>query len=236
MTSLNLVPVRLGAYATFRRGMRLSPEFRRGIGVTLLLTLVATAGRVVVPIAIQQIIDHGLRSSGKPDIPLIRNAVLLAAGAVLITAVSASWMNVRLYRSTESGLATLRVKAFRHIHDLSMLYQASERRGSLVSRVTSDVDQISTFMQWGGLLIIVSVAQLIVATVVMAFYSWQLTILVYVCFVPLALVLFRMQPGIQREYTKVRERVGEMLGAVAESVVGASVIKADGSQARTAER
>ncbi len=145
-------------------------------------------------------------------------------------------MNVRLYRSTETGLASLRVQAFRHIHDLSMLHQAGQRRGSLVSRVTSDVDQISNFMQWGGLLVIVSVAQLIVATVVMAYYSWQLTILVYVCFVPLAVVLFRMQPGIQREYTKVRERVGEMLGAVAESVVGASVIKAYGSQARTAER
>jgi ATP-binding cassette subfamily B protein len=236
MTSLNMAPLRLGAFATFRRGMRLSPEFRRGLGVTLTLTLVATAGRVVVPIAIQQIIDHGLPTSGKPNIPLIRNAVLLAAGAVLLTAVSASWMNVRLYRSTESGLATLRVKAFRHIHDLSMLHQASERRGSLVSRVTSDVDQISTFMQWGGLLLVVSAAQVVVATVIMAYYSWQLTVLVYACFVPLVLLIRHLQPGIRAAYGRVRERVGDVLGAVAESVVGASVIKAYGSEARTASR
>ena len=233
---MTTAPVRLGAFATVRRGLALSPEFRRGFGLTVLLTLVATGGRVVVPIAIQQIIDKGLPTSGKPDIALIRNAVLIAAGAVLLTAVSASWMNVRLYRSTESGLATLRIKAFRHIHDLSMLHQASERRGSLVSRVTSDVDQISTFMQWGGLLLVVSAAQVVVATAIMAYYSWQLTLLVYVCFVPLALLVRRLQPGIRAAYGKVRERVGDVLGAVAESVVGASVIKAYGSEARTASR
>ena len=78
-----------------------------------------------------------------------------------------------------------------------MLHQATERRGSLVSRVTSDVDQISTFMQWGGLLIIVSVAQLVVATVIMAIYSWQLTLLVFICFIPLSILLFRLQPRIE---------------------------------------
>jgi putative ABC transport system ATP-binding protein len=45
-----------------------------------------------------------------------------------------------------------------------VLHQAAERRGSLVSAVTSDVDTMSTFMQWGGLLIIVSAAQLSLAT------------------------------------------------------------------------
>ena len=228
-------PVR-GSWATLRRGVGMTPEFRRGLPLTVTLVLTATAGRVVVPIAVQQIIDHGLRGGQGPDLALIRNAVIIGVCAVLLTAVSASWMNVRLYRTTESGLASLRVRAFRHIHDLSMLHQASERRGSLVSRVTSDVDQISTFMQWGGLLIIVSVAQLAVATVIMAFYSWQLTVLVYVCFLPLSVFLFRMQPRIRRTYAGVRERVGEMLGAVAESVVGASVIKAYGSQERTAQR
>ena len=69
---------------------------------------------------------------------------------------------------------TLRVKAFRHVHDLSVLTQNTERRGALVSRVTSDVDQVSQFLVFGGLLLIVSVGQVLVATVVMLIYSWQL--------------------------------------------------------------
>ena len=132
-------------------------------------------------------------------------------------------LNVRLFRATEGGLATLRVRAFRHVHDLSVLTQNAERRGSLVSRVTSDVDTISTFMQWGGLLLVVSVGQLVVATVLMAIYSWQLTLLVWACFLPLFLLLRTVpEAGRRRPTASVRERVGDLLGAVSESVVGAA--------------
>ncbi|GAA3976893.1 ABC transporter ATP-binding protein [Actinomadura viridis] len=236
MTALNEVASGEGAFSTLRRGLRLSPEFRAGLAGTLLLALVATAGRIVVPVAVQQTIDRGLGTAGGPDVAFIRTAVLLCAVAVGLTALSAYAMNVRLYKSTESGLATLRVKAFRHVHDLSMLTQSGERRGALVSRVTGDVDQISQFMQWGGLMIIVSLGQLVVASVLMAVYSWELTLLVWASFLPLAFLLRRFQRLISAAYTRVRERTGDLLAAVSESVVGAPVIRAYGSEERTARR
>ena len=152
-----------GALATLAHGLRLTPELRAGLGVTLSLALLATAGRVVVPVAVQQTIDNGL-SGPEPDLPLVRLACGLALLAVLVTAYANYLTNVRLYRTAENGLAALRVRAFRRVHDLSVLHQAAERRGSLVSRVTSDVDTMSTFMQWGGLLIVVSAAQMLLAT------------------------------------------------------------------------
>ena len=224
-----------GALATLLHGLRLTPELRAGLGVTLALALLATAGRVVVPIAVQQTIDNGL-SGPEPDLGLVRLACGLALLAVVVTAWANYLTNVRLYRTAENGLSALRVRAFRRVHDLSMLHQAAERRGSLVSRVTSDVDTMSTFMQWGGLLILVSAAQLTLATVLMLFWSWQLTLVVYLCFLPLVVAVRSFQQRLQAAYGIVRTRVGEMLGAVAESVVGAPVIRAYGVQARTAER
>ena len=53
-----------GAFATVRRGLALSPELRRGLIGTIAIALVATAGRVIVPIAVQQIIDGGLTQDG----------------------------------------------------------------------------------------------------------------------------------------------------------------------------
>jgi putative ABC transport system ATP-binding protein len=223
------------ALETFRHGLRLSPEFRKGIAGTLTLAVLATLGKVIVPIAVQQVIDRGL-SGPAPDLPFIRNAVALCALAVLLTALCGYLMNVRLYRSAESGLATLRGKGFRHVHDLSVLSQNSERRGALVSRVTGDVDQISAFMQWGGLVVVVALGQLLVATALMAVYSWQLTLLVWACFVPLVLALPRFQKMVARAYIQVRERTGDVLAAVSESVVGSAVIRAYGSEDRTAER
>lgn len=225
-----------GAWATLRRGIALSPEFRDGLPVTLLLALVATAGRVLVPIAVQQTVDEGLLQPGGPDPARVRAAVALAAAATLVTAVAAYRLNVRLFRTTEGGLATLRVRAFRHVHDLSVLTQNAERRGSLVSRVTSDVDTISTFMQWGGLLMVVSLGQLVVATALMAFYSWQLTLLVWVCFLPLFLLMRTFQRRVSAAYGVVRERVGDLLGAVSEAVVGASTVRAYAIEDRTGRR
>ncbi|RJL24684.1 ABC transporter ATP-binding protein [Bailinhaonella thermotolerans] len=236
MTVLNDAGVaERSAVGTLRRGLALSPEFRAGIAGTLALAVVATVGKVIVPIAVQQVIDRGLKD-GTPDIPFIRTAVLLCAAGVVLTAIAGYLMNVRLYRSTESGLATLRVKGFRHVHDLSVLTQNSERRGALVSRVTGDVDQISTFMQWGGLMIIVSLGQLLVASALMAVYSWQLALVVWGCFVPLAFALPRWQRWLSSAYTGVRERAGDMLAAISESVVGTAVIRAYGSEERTAAR
>ncbi len=225
----------LGSFATLARGLRLAPEFRAGLAVTLLLALVSTAGRVVVPIAVQQTIDKGL-SGPQPDLPLVRWACGLAALAVAATAAANYAMNVRLYRTTENGLLALRTRGFRRVHDLSVLHQAAEQRGSLVARVTTDVDQMSSFMQFGGVLVLVSAAQVLLASLVMLWWSWQLTLVVYACMLPLFLLLRLFQRRLHTAYRGVRERIGDLLGAVAESVVGAPVIRAYGAQARTAER
>jgi ATP-binding cassette subfamily B protein len=234
-TTVDGAAVERGAFATLAHGLRLTPEFREGLGITLLLALLATGGRIVVPVAVQQTIDHGLNRPGSPDLGLVRTACAVAALAVVVTAAANYFMNVRLYRTSENGLAALRVRAFGRVHDLSVLHQAAERRGSLVSRVTSDVDTMSTFMQWGGLLVVVSAAQVLLTTVLMLFWSWQLTVLTYVCFLPLVFAVRYFQRALPA-YNVVRGRVGELLGAVAESVVGAPVIRAYGVQERTAER
>jgi ATP-binding cassette, subfamily B, bacterial len=226
----------LGTVDTLKRGLVLSPELRRGLWVTLALAAVTTVGRIVVPFVVQQTTDHGLLGKGGPDPGLVTRYVLFALIAVVITAVSAYAVNVRLFRSSEAGLASLRLKAFRHIHDLSMLTQNTERRGSMVSRVTSDVDTISQFVQFGGIILVLSLGQIAVATGLMLFYSPLLTAVVWLCFVPLLFVIRRFQAIVGRAYTIVRERVGDLLAAVSESVVGAATIRAYGVEERTAQR
>lgn len=226
----------LGTWATLRRGLDLSPELRRGLGVTLALAAVTTVGRVVVPLVVQQTTDHGLLAKGGVDAPLVWRYCLLALVAVALTALCAYAVNVRLFRASESGLATLRLRGFRHIHDLSMLTQNTERRGSMVSRVTSDVDTISQFVQFGGIILILSLGQIAVATGLMFVYSPLLTAVVWLCFVPLLFVIRRFQKVVGRAYTVVRERVGDLLAAVSESVVGAATIRAYGVEGRTGER
>ncbi len=224
------------AWGTLRRGVRLTPEFLIGARVTLGLALVATVGRVITPIAVQQATDRGLQGSGGVDANVVAVVALVALGAVLVTALAAYATNVRLFRAAETGLSALRVRAFRHVHDLSVLTQSAERRGSLVARVTTDVDTISQFMQWAGMLAVVSAGQLVVATALLAWYSWQLALTVWVVFLPLFLTLRTLQRRVSGAYAGVRERLGELLGAVSESVVGATTVRAYAVEGRTQQR
>jgi ATP-binding cassette, subfamily B, bacterial len=224
------------SWAVLRRGLALSPEITRGLGVTLLVALVSTVGRVVVPIAVQQTIDRGIRGPDGPQPRLVLALCAAAACGLVVTAVAAFIANRRIFRATEAGLATLRTRAFRHIHDLSTLTQNTERRGALVARVTSDVDTVSTFVQWGGLLLLTSTGQLLVATVLMLIYSWPLALLVWACFLPLFLFFRVLQRRVSAAYALVRQRVGDMLAAISESVVGADTIRAYAVERRTQER
>jgi ABC-type multidrug transport system fused ATPase/permease subunit len=207
----------ISALATLRQGFHYSPELREGLAVTLLLALLGTAGRVVVPIAVQQTLDRGLNGSdgtGGVDIGFVVQMSVLAAVAIVVTGISSYLMTARLFTAAERGLATLRIKAFRHVHDLPLLTQSTERRGSLVSRVTSDVDQVSQFLVFGGIVGIISIGQVVVATGVMLFYSWQLTLVVWVSFLPLFLSLRYFQRKLSAAYGVVRRQVGVMLSAI----------------------
>jgi len=223
----------LGSWATLRRGFQLSPEIARGLGLTLLLAIGAAVGRIVVPLTVQQVVDEGILAAGGPDL----NQIFRLAGLALLTLVFAglcsSAVNFRLVSRTEAGLATLRLKTFRHIHDLSALTQNTERKGALVSRVTSDIDTITQFMQWGGIMLVVASLQLIVASVLMLVFSWQLALVVWACFIPLFLIFRYNGPRVRAAYARVREQTGTLLGAISESVVGAETVRAYGAGPRT---
>jgi ABC-type multidrug transport system fused ATPase/permease subunit len=226
----------VGTFATVKRGIRLSPELRLGMAGTIALAVVQLAGRVAVPIAIQQGIDNGIRAAGGPDVAYVGEVVALTAVALVISTAAGYLMTRRLFTVSETALGALRSKTFRHIHDLSMLHQQSERRGSMVSRVTSDIDQISQFLQFGGVQMLLASGQLIVSTLVMFIYSWQLALVVLLAFGPSVVVIRLFQKRLAAVYRAVRERTGVMLGAVAESVVGAMVIRAYGVGDRTERR
>jgi ABC-type multidrug transport system fused ATPase/permease subunit len=142
----------------------------------------------------------------------------------------------RLFRVTETALASVRTRTFRHIHDLSMLHQQSERRGALTARVTTDVDQITQFLQFGGVTLLVSTGQAVVTSIVMFFYSWQLALVVLVSFLPLSVIVRFFQRRLAVAYVRVRERLAAMLGTISETVVGAEVIRAYGVAERSSGR
>jgi len=226
----------MAALETIRRGVAVSPELKEGLRGTLALAVVASVGQVIVPITVQQTLDHGLGAESGPNLSFTVLMGVLAAVAIAVTSFSSYLMTRRLFTTSERGLATLRIKAFRHVHELPVLTQNTERRGALVSRVTSDVDQVSQFLVFGGLLFIVSIGQVLIASIVMVFYSWQLALVVWVAFAPLFLSIRWFQRKLSAAYGVVRRQMGGMLAAISEPVVGAAVVRSYAVEDRTQAR
>lgn len=231
-TSAPDIPTRLA----LRRAFRESPELSRGLVVTVLLAMAGTALSVIVPVIVQQIIDSGVDTSEGVDTGAVLSRAMIALVAMLLAALAARAALIRLARSSANGLSDLRVKTFRHIHRLSALHVQSERRGALVSRVTSDVDTMQHFMEWAGVGMIIGVAQLLLAGAVMVIYSWKLTIVVVIGVAAYGLMLAWFQRILARAHDQVRGRVATSLSAVGEAISGLLVIRAYGAEKSTLAR
>jgi putative ABC transport system ATP-binding protein len=225
---------RLGTVSVLRRGWRTSPELRAGALGTVGLALLAAGGRVVVPILVQQMLDRGLHHGVGTKTFWWLTA--LGVAAIVFTAFAAAATRRRLAWAGESALCGLRTRAFRHIHRLSLATQSDERRGVLVSRVTSDIETLSQFLAWAGVAWMVNVAVMGVVLGVMAVYDWRLTLIALAVVVPMGLVLSLVQRKLSVAYDTVRLRVGDMLAAVSEAVLGHHVIRSYGAQEQSGRR
>ncbi|MEZ0066906.1 ATP-binding cassette subfamily B protein [Streptacidiphilus sp. MAP12-20] len=212
-----------GAVEILRRGLRSSADFLVGMRLTVLLGLVAVAGRVVLPITVQRALDGGVRHGG--GTAAVVWPVAGAMVAVLLTAACSYAVSIRLYRVSETGLAASRVSAFRHLHALPLVRQESQPRGALVARVTSDIDTVSSFLQYKGLMLALSTLQMVATTVVMACYSVWLTLLVWALQLPLLVFLNRSQSFLAPRFGRLQERVGEVLAVASEALAGAETVR-----------
>ena len=218
---------RLGAAQTLGRGVREAPILRQGFGLTLLLAAIGAAGRVVIPIVVQQAIDHGF-ADGVVRMNFIATLAAVAAIAIVAAAVAQRAAVRRLGRRSEGALYALRVRVIGHIHRLSIADHNEERRGALVARVTSDVETLADFFAWGGLAWLLDGALMLLVAAVMLSYDWLLAVVALAVAAPLAFVLRAVQRHLVEAYDIARGRNAEFLGSVTELVTGAETLRAYG--------
>lgn len=226
----------VGTAAALRRALQVAPELRRGLWVTVALAIAGTGIALVVPIFVQVLIDTELLAAERIDIGNVIEKSAVAMVIVVLGALLRRLALVRLAVRSAAGLSQLRVKAFGHIHDLAILHIQAERRGTLVSRVTSDVTAVQDFMDWGGVGMLVGTAQVVLAIVAMVVYRWQLALMVVGAALIYTLLMLWFQTILRRGHDRVRVKIGATLGTMSEAIAGLPTIRAYGAEAQTMER
>jgi ATP-binding cassette, subfamily B, bacterial len=220
---------------TLRNGWKACPELRKGAGITVGFAFLGTTGRLVLPVLLQRAIDRGF-NDGAVNVGLV---VQLAIIGVVVVAVAqwATWeANLRMGREGEHALMAMRKRAFARIHSLSVAQQADFRRGVLVARVTSDLENVSHFFEWGGTQWLLDVSLMLVTAIVMFVYDPLLAAIVIGVSLPLFVLLRALQQRLVSAYSDVRNRNADFLSSVSELVAGAPVIRAYGAERVRADR
>ncbi|MFM7044678.1 MAG: ABC transporter ATP-binding protein [Ilumatobacteraceae bacterium] len=222
------------AVETIGRGVRAAPALRIGFGATFALAMIGAVGRVVVPIVVQVSIDHGFTDDGV-RVGFIAGLAAIAFGVVCL----ATWANrtavYRLGRRSEEALYSLRVRLFEHIHRLSIADHSEERKGALVARVTSDVETLAQFFQWGGLAWLLDGTLMVLVAAVMLAYDWVLALVAFAVAAPLGIVLQQMQRHLVKAYDRARGHNAVVMSHVSELVAGAETLRAYGAGHRYAD-
>ncbi|MDG2353018.1 MAG: ABC transporter ATP-binding protein [Acidimicrobiales bacterium] len=222
----------VGALNVLKRGLKASPELKAGISLTALMALAVAGGKLLVPLTIKEVLDRGITTSG-----VNVNSVLFFSLIAMFLSIAGMALGkatyYRLAKTAENVLMGLRIRTFEHLHKLSIADHVQARKGAYTARVTSDVETLTQFAQWGAIAWIINSIQILAVLVIMVVYSWHLSIVTLLVHAPLFPVLKWMQRRQLRAHDRVRSRVSDTLSVVSESIQGVDVVRAYGYRRKT---
>ncbi len=155
--------------------------------------------------------------------------LLACAGVMVIALLDAVFSYGDKYLTTSVGqwvTHDLRRNLYAHVQKLSLAYHDTSRTGDLISRVTSDIDSIQTFIVQGLLGVLVNILTLVFMIGVMFYVNWRFT-LVALAVVPILFsIVYTYTRKAKKASRDVRQHEGKMLSVVQEVISSIRVVKA----------
>ncbi len=210
----------------------LRPYWRTTLGALLSLLLV-TGANLVSPQVLRLIIDQGI-SAGNRTILLW--ASLLLVGVALVRALFTFTQGYWSEKTSQSVAYELRNALFNKLENLSFSYHDQAQTGQLMTRITSDVEQVRTFIG-NGLLQLVSAIALLVGSLFALFsVNWQLALIALLTVPAMAVVIVRFMRVVRPMFSQVQKKLGALNTVLQENLAGIRVVQAFAREPYEAER
>ncbi|MGW6707950.1 ABC transporter ATP-binding protein [Streptomyces sp. NPDC054956] len=216
---------------------RLLRGFWAPLAISLGLVAADAGSGLLLPILIRHGIDKGVEAAAL-------GAVWVAAGlalAVVVAQWAAQFAETRMTgRTGERVLYALRVKIFAQLQRLGLDFYERELTGKIMTRMTTDVDALSSFLQTGLVTAVVSVFTFLGILVALLVLDVELALIVFATLPVLVLGTIVFRRKSVAAYELARDRVGLVNADLQESVAGLRIVQAFRRQhsgaARFAER
>ncbi len=204
---------------------RIGPILRpqRGLIVAAGLAMIgATVVSLAAPLLTKIAIDQGIR---KHNVHVIDVVALVYIVLVLIRPLLERVVVLCSARAGERFLGDLRVAAYEKLQQLSMPFFEQTRAGVLVSRLTNDVQTLTTFTRLVLVEVIGSVLLFVVSIVILVVLSWQLSLVMLISLPILAWSSLRYGKRSRPAFLALRDRVADTMSSLQEGLAGVRVVQ-----------
>ncbi|GGJ88823.1 ABC transporter ATP-binding protein [Streptomyces camponoticapitis] len=209
----------------------------RGFGLPLAASLAMVAVDAGMGLLLPVLIRHGI-DEGVERLALgaVWAAALLGLVVVLVQWTAQIGETRMTGRTGERVLYSLRLKIFAQLQRLGLDYYERELTGRIMTRMTTDVDALSTFLQTGLVTAFVSVVTFFGILVVLLVIDVELALVVFATLPVLIVgtVFFRRKSV--KAYELARERISVVNADLQESVSGLRIVQAFGREKDGAKR
>ena len=190
------------------------------IAGTVALLVVGVVADLAFPTLVRAAVDRGIANSDQAS--LIRTG-LIALGVVAVAWASMTVMTVLSSRSGERLLYGLRLRSYAHLQQLGLSFFESRLSGKIMTRMTTDIDTLSSFLQTGLAQAIVAVGSLIGVTVMLVATDGQLALVAFAAVPVIALATWGFRHFSKRFYAASRAQISAVNGEFAELIGGIRV-------------
>jgi ATP-binding cassette subfamily B protein len=202
---------------------RFIAPYRRALGFGLALVAIDTVITLMGPLLVRRGIDYGVEAG---DL----HALWVASAAFLVVAL-ADWVFTFFYtlvtgRTAERLLYALRIRIFSHLQRLALDFYDRELGGRVMTRMTTDVESLSTLLQQGLINAIVSAFTCVGVFVFLIFLSPTLALAAATVLPPLALATWWYRRLSSRAYQQARDSIATVNANLQESLSGVRVAQA----------
>ena len=185
--------------------------------------LLLTATNAITPQLFRWGIDQGI---AQKDLKTVLYSgglmVLIAIGRGLFNFGQSFWAE-----AVSQGVAyDLRNRIFTKIQNLSFSFHDQAQTSQLLTRITSDIEQIRTFVGTSLIQVVGAVVSLVTISIIVLIMNWKLA-LITLGMVPLAgLLMVRFLTTTQTLFSQIQEQLGDLNSVLQENLLGVRVVKA----------
>ncbi|MFF2909940.1 ABC transporter ATP-binding protein [Paenibacillus sp. NPDC057934] len=199
------------------------------LGLVLFMVILSSGLSLLGPYMIGMAVDDYLEGAGGRSWGIFLGALSL----VYILYSLTSWLqNIWMIEVAQETIYRMRTELFAYLHRLPISFFNRRQQGEIMSRLTNDIENVSSTLNSSAIQIFSSVLTLVGTVVVMLWLSPLLTLLT---FIVVPLMLFGMRWITRRTGPLFKERqrnMGELNGYIEETLSGQRIIKAFSQETR----